>query len=370
MRLTKVLLGYLNRVFDRDPGQFLAFRLNYDGAGMTWAIQDGILITRVAGGTGENLTVDLSQYTILQLVLFLHAQPGYSVPYADGTELQDLSAEVLLDGSGDTSASNGDHICGYTSLLWAYMEALAVELDLAEQQINAMPAQMSFPTANGFWLDYGAGTIYGVPRLSSESDPQYARRALATVLAPRGNNIAIEMAIESVTGQDCQVVDFPLSGPGFPLYNSIISYDGTYQYKSSAGRFYGLFDVVAGYDLLGSGSPVEFLDQVRSMLEGFRDAGTHLHAVSLAGSKLLDSLPEAPLDAIDRLAITATLADVLPLPIETATIRSGLALVEAFIDPPREADAVSIAYSTRHDGLRRYDGKVPFNSGGTVVEAY
>jgi hypothetical protein len=250
------------------------------------------------------------------------------------------------------------------------MEALAVELDLAERQINAMPAQMSFPTATGFRMDYGAGAIYGVPRLPGELDPQYAKRALATILAPRGNNIAIEMAIESVTGQDCRVVDFQLPGPGFPLYDGIIAHDGSYQYNSGASRYYGLFDVAVGYDLLGSGTPYEFVNQVQSMLDGFRDAGTHLHAISLSGSKLLDSLPKTPLDTIDHIAIAPDLSDVLSLPTEVAAIRSGLALVEGFIVPPNETDTVTIAYSTRYNGLRRYDGKIPFSSGATKVEAY
>src|SRR3546814_8641630 len=159
MRLTQKLLSFLNRVFDKDPGRFLALRLRYDG-GMTWRVEDGYRHTTVSGGSGEDLAVDLSQYRIADLIIHLAAQPGYEIAYGDQTELSVLSALTLLDASGDIDLSNGDHLYAYTSVLWSYYEANAKELQLAGAQIPEAIAQMSTKTAQGDWLD-GLGGYYG-----------------------------------------------------------------------------------------------------------------------------------------------------------------------------------------------------------------
>lgn len=95
MRLTDKLLGFLNRVFSKDPESFLAFRLRYDGQ-MTWTVLDGIFTTTVSGGTGVALSVSLASHTLGSLATFLSSQPGYSVPYADST-VASRSAWVLID---------------------------------------------------------------------------------------------------------------------------------------------------------------------------------------------------------------------------------------------------------------------------------
>src|SRR5690349_16509116 len=118
MRLVKKLLGYLNRPFDKDPDDFLALRLRYDG-GMTWQIADCSLTTVVTGGTGAAITVDLQQYNITQLATYLNSLPGYAVVFVDTSENALRSARCLLDGSGDIDKSNGDHLRGYTSDLFA-----------------------------------------------------------------------------------------------------------------------------------------------------------------------------------------------------------------------------------------------------------
>jgi len=290
MRLTQTLLGFLNRAFDKDPDQFLALRITYDGSDMTWQVQDGILTTAVNGGSGVTLTIDLSQFTVLGLAEFVTVQQGYDVPFIDPTNRNVLSARVLIDGSGDTSLSNGDHLYGYKSLLWAYLEANAVELDLAEKQIEILPLEMATTTADGFWLDF-LGNFYGIPRNPAEPDSLYGPRIIATILAPRGNNKAIEIAIKLMTSQDATVLDAPISGPGFPVYDGAIVHDGTFEYHSTATRRYGLFDVIVGFDLLGNTDPNAFIVAVRAMLDAFRDAGTHVRQFTLGGSVLTDTFP-------------------------------------------------------------------------------
>lgn len=141
MRLTQKLLKLLHRVFTKDPQSFLAFRLGYNGQ-LKWEVRDGSLITSVIGGTGVGITVDLTQYTLAQLATYLAAQTGYTVT-ALTSDYPTLSSMVLIDGTGDIAMSNGDHLNGYTSLLWSYLDANAFELKAAADQVVEMLKQMS-----------------------------------------------------------------------------------------------------------------------------------------------------------------------------------------------------------------------------------
>ena len=198
MLLTKKLVGYLHRVFSSDPEQFLAIRLRYDGA-MSWKIADGILTTSVSGGSGSALNVDLTTRTIASLASYLTAQAGYTVEFSIGGAQAGLSARVLLDGVNNQDNSNGDHLYAFTSLIWAYLDAAAIELAEAKAAIVEMLKQMSVSTSSGEYLD-DLGDQYGIKRLIGETDVIYSNRIIASIIRPKGNNIAIEMAIESATG--------------------------------------------------------------------------------------------------------------------------------------------------------------------------
>lgn len=261
MRLTKRLLSFLHRVFNKDPVPFLALRLNCDGSGLTWAVSNARLTTVPVGGTAAPLDLDLTLYTVAELTNFLAAQPGYSVPYADTTQLSLLGSRVLMDGTGDVNTSNGDHLYAYTSVLWAYMEANAAELAAAETQIENMLLQMSTTTAEDIWLDE-LGSYYAVPRLQSEVDTVYGPRIIASVLRPLGNNVAIEAALKVINeGLPATVED----------YDQIVN------------GSYGLFDVdfevsleqlaVTAY----SGLILSIIDTIDRM----RDAGTFLRRLAI-----------------------------------------------------------------------------------------
>lgn len=203
MRLTTKLLGYLPRVFDKTPQAVLALRLSYDGS-MRWAITDGRLTTFVAGGSGAPLDVDLAAHTLTSLVDYLAAQPGYSVPFE--SDAGHLSALALLDGDGDIAASNGDHLLAYTSLLWAWLEPLAVELNTAHGMLNEALAQLDIRTASGEWLD-DWGRYFTVPRLPAEPDDRYRQRIVTDPLRVLCNNNALAQLIELQTGIRVDIVD-------------------------------------------------------------------------------------------------------------------------------------------------------------------
>lgn len=368
MRLTQKLLSFLNRVFDKDPAPFLALRLRYDG-GMTWRVADGVLTTTVTGGSGEDLVVDLSQYRIGELINHLAAQPGYEIAYGDQTTLSLLSALVLMDGSGDIDKSNGDHLYGYTSILWSYLEAQASELQAAAAQIPEALAQMSTKTAQGEWLDE-LGDYYDVPRIQGENDASYGPRIIAEVLRPRGNNVAMQAAIKIFTGQDALVTDVTLYGDTFPLYDGAIQHNGLWQYNAEAQPIYGLFDVQYGYDFINGGDITQFHEIVRGLVGRLRDAGTHLRSLQLRGSDLVDTFTSPPNDGGPiQWQAGAAFVDTLDAPSDPQFDLAGSlgAMSDSFV-VPLDGVGLKISYDYRYNGVRSYDGTIAYMGGITTVE--
>lgn len=261
MRLTQKLLGYLNRVFDKGPESLLVLRLRYDGT-MTWTVSDGVLSTLVTGGSGGNLTVNLTTFTVSTLAAYLASQPGYTVPFVDASAVPGLSATVLIDGAGDQDASNGDHLYAYTSVLWAYMEAQATELATLRLALDEALAQMAANTASGEWVDEH-GSFYAVGRVTGEADSAYSARIVAEVGQARGTNVAIGEAVKLASGAyGVQVIDYPVFATAG---------DGT--------KSYGLFDVEASIDVDAPLDAEQIDANTRSVIEAMRDAGTHLRTL-------------------------------------------------------------------------------------------
>lgn len=365
MRLTPKLLRWIGRVFNKDPQQFLALRLQYDGQ-MTWAVQDARLTTTVVGGSGAALDVDLTQFTVLGLAGFLAAQPGYSVPYVDPGDNAMLGAAVLLDGAGDPNTSNGDHVYGYSSVLWSFFESMSVQLRDAALQIEQALLQMSTRTASDMWLDE-LGGYYGIDRLAGEPDSQYGPRIIAEVLRPRENNVAIQEAIRVYTGQVVQVVDVAQYGPQEPLYSGSTLHNGTRFHNSASNLRYNLFDVAFGFDLInGSANLGERLDQMRAAINRLRAAGTHLRSLSLSGSTFAEdeTPPEddsTPMALVAQAAFTeneTTPTDDMSL----AGALSGFAEVDFAAHAADDAFLV-ITPSWFYNGRRQYDAGI-IHAGG------
>jgi hypothetical protein len=367
MKLTKKLISFLHRVFDKDPAPFLALRLRYAGTGMTWRVDGARLTTVPIGGSGQAIAVDLTQYSLGELVNYLASRPGYIVDYADSSELSLLGAAVLLDGTGDQSLSNGDHLYGYTSVLWSYMEANALELEAASVQIEQMLLQMETRTASDVWLDE-LGGYYGVPRLQDEIDAPYSLRIIAEVLRPRGNNVAIESAISAYTGQTTKVIDVTLNTPFSPLYDGADTHNGVKFYNSTSSPLYGLFDVEYGYDIINGGDISAFAQIVRDLIGRLRDAGTHLRALSLKGSDLGDTVLLPDEDEQMPFVINAPLDDTSSAPSEDY---SSAGMLAAFLDTTAAGtDDLSITFGQayQYSGIRFYNGDITHSAGGGATE--
>lgn len=366
MKLTQKLLSLLHRVFDVDPEQFLALRINYNGSSLTWSVSDAVLTTTVSGGAGSGMSIDLTKYTLRELVSYIAAQPGYSVPSAGTSDQLSLSARVLIDGSGDASASNGDHLYAYTSLTWVYLEAAAVELRAAKAQIPQALNQMSVTTASDDWIDE-LGSYYDVPRQQGENDESYGPRIIAEVIRPRANNVAMEKAISYYTGQATKVTDVVIYGDAFPIYNGAIRRNSEYKFQASAVLRYGLFDVQYGYDLLSGSDQLEFAKRIRSIIDRLRAAGTHLRSLLLQTGSVSDARTP-PVDGKLTLVVKPGLSDTLLRPTESMASVLALSSMNDAIIAPTDIQSTAITYNYRYNGVRLRNGKIRYLGGATVVE--
>uniref|UniRef100_A0AAU6W288 Uncharacterized protein n=1 Tax=Pseudomonas phage Touem01 TaxID=3138548 RepID=A0AAU6W288_9VIRU len=366
MKLTQKLLALLHRVFDPDPERFLALRIAYAGRVMSWSVSDAVLTTRVTGVTGMDLRIDLTSYTLRQLVSFIAAQPGYSVPGAGSGELMSLSARVLIDATGRTDESNGDHLYGYTSLTWAYMDSVAVELRAAKAQIPEALKQMVITTAADSWIDE-LGEFYNVKRQPGENDSSYGPRIIAETVRPRSNNVAMEKAISYYTGQTTKITDVIIYGDAFPLYDGAIRRNSEYRYQASARPRYCLFDVQYGYDLLSGSDPTEFSLRVQSIINRIRAAGTHLRALSLQSGSISDSFTP-PADGELRLNVKPGLVDQFSRPNDVMDTVAALTTLNDALSSPMDSTGMTINYGYAYNSIRRRDSKIRYMGGRSVTE--
>lgn len=371
MQLTQTLLGFLNRVFNKDPGKVLAISFNH-AYPMSWQVQDAVLTTTVPENPGQfNLSIDLTQYTFAELVNYIAAQPGYVTPYM-APSMANIGAASLLDATGSvTPADAPQPLYAYTSVLWSYMEAAAAELQLAAEQIANLPSEMSTTTADTIWLDT-LGTYYNVPRNMNEVDSEYGPRIIASVLRPMSNNVAIEMAITTFTGQNTTVTDVVLPGVTGNEYNSQFTYDGAIEHNAASTPVYGLFDVEYGYDLLNGADPTAFAQTITALINTLRAAGTHLRDLLLVGSNLTDTLTP-PTDAFSLIEVVAPFGDTLTAPTDASSVIA--VAINPFSDAltaPSDTSGMdlTINYNYQYSGVRYHDGTVAYESGIVEVDTF
>lgn len=369
MRLLQKLLGRLNRVFDVDPNRFLALRFDSTAGPMRWRVADARLTTSGVTSPAQPLDIDLTGYTIAGLANLISALPGYEVHFQAPPDLATLSARCLIDGSGNPADSNGDHLYGYASLTWSYMEAVALELGQAETQIPEAIKQLSIGTAEGAWLDE-IGSYYGVPREIGETDAVYGPRIVAEVLRPRCNNVAIEAALLTYTGQAATVRDVTLPADVVPVYDGTWDHDGTINHGPSVALRYGLFDVEYSQDVFSGGDSSAFTASVRAVIERMRAAGTQLRALVLREPAVLDLFPFPADDGVDfPMLVAPILEDAAAEPVESSTATtSALALGDDTGLVAADALVLTAAYGHTYSGIRRYNGAIRHNGGAGQTE--
>lgn len=327
MRLTTKLLGYLNRVFSKDPVAFLALRITCDSGVMTWSVADGELTLMPVSNFAAPMTIDLSQFTVQALAQFVASQVGYSVLFQDTSPNRRLSALVLLDASGDIQQSNGDHLFGYTSILYSFLNSAASELELAQSQIVNALEQMSTTTAEDEFLDF-LGTFYKVPRNSVGSTPEidasYSPRIISNVLLPSSNNIGMEIALEAqFPGTQAVVADAVATGGTLLIRDGSILFNSEFVHNSNATQMTdGLFDVTFSFDFSGPLGFADYAPLVIAAVNKYRLGGTYVRNLFLKnGLTATVAITNFTLNGI-----LVTVFDQAVVPIELLTTESGIDL--------------------------------------------
>lgn len=367
-RLTEKLLGFLYSALNKSPERFVAFRAQHTSGTFRYSILNYAFTCYV--NDVAVLSGNLQDYTVLSFAEALGRLNGMSIVYRAGPEVMGLSACVLLDGTGKQAESNGDCFYAYDSPLWAYMESVGKELGEAELSIAAMLDQMSLQTADDYWLDYW-GEHFGVARSDGERDADYSKRIVIEVLRPRGNNKAIEAAILERFAQKATVVDVPMYRNQTNTFNGAYFFNGApHYYNATEDVYYGLFNVVAAYDLLGSESPTAFATEVRKFVEKFRDAGTQMLSLNMSAPVISDQYPWAETDS-HALALSAVLADTLTAPSESFPAAAlSLAQLSDTDSPGSEATTATLTTSTTYNSQRYFNSLVRYQSGTGLADTW
>lgn len=366
-RLTDKLLRFIYSALNKSPERFVAFRAQHISGTFSYTIKDYVL-TCYANGI-VRLTANLGDHTLFSLAGAIGSMDGFSIVYQSDSDLMKLSARVLLDGAGNQVQSNGDCFYAYSSMIWVYLESVGKELSEAETSIGSMIDQMNLKTSDDYWLDYW-GEHYGIARLSGELDPVYANRIIVEILRPRGNNKAIEAALTERFSQKAVVKDAPQYRNQVNTFNGFYSHNGTRYYNGTADLYYGLFDVVMAYDLLGGGSPNAFASEVRQFVEKFRDAGTQLQSLNLSGSIISDEYLFNETDS-HALNVISSLDDSFDVPLETVPVWPVvLGMLSETETPATESPSATVTTSTTYNSQRYFNSLVRFQSGTGLSESW
>jgi hypothetical protein len=219
---------------------------------------------------------------------------------------------ALLDGAG-TLDDTGCNLFAYQSLLYGYYEAVAYELSQVQAAIESAPAQLSIydsagnPSATGYWLDL-IGSFFSVSRTPGDSDSKYATIMAASTTYVKCNNVAMEIALQKVTGQPATVQDaivysspetfngtwnfdgsITFGGASAITFGGAILFDGSHTFDGGDGPVvYGLFDVQYNYDFSDGADPLYVENVVTNIVQGSRAAGTQPRTIALVDSGSLD----------------------------------------------------------------------------------
>jgi hypothetical protein len=126
----------------------VALEVGYVGTTATLTIASGMLTTTVTGGSGANLSINLSQYsTIGVLAGFIAAQPGYSCTVVPAANQLPTSALDAVSAIGICSTGAGDEPGRVKTALYNFEQAMAVSRILAfsPTATAGLPTPMTAP---------------------------------------------------------------------------------------------------------------------------------------------------------------------------------------------------------------------------------
>ncbi len=286
------LLRRLSSALNTDPRAQAAMRLSHPQAGR-WTVRRGVLTAQAgspaqlaAGVPGSTVRLSLASPATIGSVASALSAAGWTVENLDGA-LTGAGAAALIEGTFDAPGP----LLIHRSLLWAFMDGVALELDAAADAAARIGNALVPATADAPWLDV-LGEYYAVPRGAGESDAAYRARIVPEVLRPKSNNRAMAAILSEAAGQPgATVTDVTIYRAPVPAYDGQIVHDGTYQHNASSLPIYGLFDVSVPFDLLGDGNEAQFRARVTALIDRLRAAGTHVREMTVTRGRIVDEAP-------------------------------------------------------------------------------
>lgn len=196
------LLASLYSAFDKDPHPHIVLRVRHPD-GVAWRVADRVLSVSTEAGA-PLAVIDLHGKKLGQVAEQLQGA-GCQIVYLN-PEFAQRAGDVLLDGRGRQSQSNGDALSAFSSVLWSLLDAFALELQAADDGVASALRQLYLGTAEGEFLEVW-GDYFGLLRLAGESDEQYRVRIITETLRPRVTKLAIERAVRDSTGNDVELYE-------------------------------------------------------------------------------------------------------------------------------------------------------------------
>lgn len=196
------LLDSTYSAFDKNPNAQVALRVTHPD-GVTWQVADRVLALGTEAGA-QLATIALRGRTMDELAGLIE-EAGCQIVYLND-DLATRAADCLLPGSARQSDTNGDVLRAYDSLLWSVLDAFAVVLEDASEDVAAALRQLYLGTASSELLDVW-GDYFGAVRIEGEGDDAYRLRIIAETLRPRVNKFAIEDAIKASTGHAVEIYE-------------------------------------------------------------------------------------------------------------------------------------------------------------------
>ena len=210
------LLEGLHKHYDKDADILQAFEISYVGAGTfaKYTIFDNEMriITDVPS---DNFRIDLDSLSILDLSNVINSHASYTATAPSSTH-EDLTASSLIErNEHDINHPKEKRLMLHQSLTWDILKAFSSELSRSNLSIDEGLNQMNFQISEGVWADYWGQTIFGIARIPGESDFDYTRRVLSTILLIKVNNRAIENLLKELTTffeatTDIRIIDDPV----------------------------------------------------------------------------------------------------------------------------------------------------------------
>jgi len=124
----------------------VAMEVGYEGTTATLTIASGTLTTAVTGGSGANLSIDMSEYnTVKDLADFINAQTGYSASAASGSTQAQTSSLDEVTALGICSTGTGLKAGKVKNGLDSFKNAVgqSVVLDFAATGVAGLPDEMA-----------------------------------------------------------------------------------------------------------------------------------------------------------------------------------------------------------------------------------